>query len=580
MTHFTQHNVTVVHITKHVRLGDYTEPADATNFTWGHKSRKPDNSSEVYSDPYEPRRLSDNLKQSPSWKRRLHPGGGVVYELAQTPEVIYDHPPSQQEETEEEDEDADDYDKLDRNRSRSSGEKKKNKLPDNYDHVPPKLEPEIKNDDDYLLAQPIGCDQKQLFKNQESATYNLNKSSEVKSIETIERRSSQPSENRPLQPLPIKNGHMDDPSIYEEPWDSQVKQMELQKKIQRAHSRTEDHAKIASQLSTPSSSSSSSLGDKLNSPETKITIRSPSNNSANFYEDAWDSPKRQQQLQEQLRMAHSVSNSSSSSNTYEDAWDTPERLSQVHQKIQRAMSHEAPAKPRPAVNEMGTYAEPWDTAARQKELQDKLQASHIRAQRKQSGGSLSAHSTSSQLSVGSSGSPSSPTRRNMYPDYRTEDIMDHSRSKGRRSSSTKSTQSMSPSSGGSPTHRSRQQCCTFGERINPLIPVDSQSWYHGNISRQDAENILRVCKEGSFLVRDSESDRGQKSLSLKSFRMNIHVKIILKVTGTYILGENSRDFNSIPEMIDYYTCHLLPLKGAEHITLLHPVDCKWAEQKQ
>ncbi|ESO94588.1 hypothetical protein LOTGIDRAFT_215582 [Lottia gigantea] len=90
--------------------------------------------------------------------------------------------------------------------------------------------------------------------------------------------------------------------------------------------------------------------------------------------------------------------------------------------------------------------------------------------------------------------------------------------------------------------------------------------------------MLRVCKEGSYLVRDSESEKGQKSLSLKSRSLNIHVKITCKINGMFVLGENSRDFHSIPEMIDYYTQHLLPLKGAEHITLIHPVDSKWADQ--
>ena len=41
------------------------------------------------------------------------------------------------------------------------------------------------------------------------------------------------------------------------------------------------------------------------------------------------------------------------------------------------------------------------------------------------------------------------------------------------------------------------------------------SWYHGSISRVDAESLLRVHKEGSYLVRMSESNKMDFSLSLK-----------------------------------------------------------------
>uniref|UniRef100_A0A8C2KA33 Uncharacterized protein n=1 Tax=Cyprinus carpio TaxID=7962 RepID=A0A8C2KA33_CYPCA len=41
------------------------------------------------------------------------------------------------------------------------------------------------------------------------------------------------------------------------------------------------------------------------------------------------------------------------------------------------------------------------------------------------------------------------------------------------------------------------------------------SWYHGAISRTDAEALLRLCKEASYLVRNSETSKNDFSLSLK-----------------------------------------------------------------
>ncbi|XP_022600473.1 SH2 domain-containing adapter protein F isoform X4 [Seriola dumerili] len=40
---------------------------------------------------------------------------------------------------------------------------------------------------------------------------------------------------------------------------------------------------------------------------------------------------------------------------------------------------------------------------------------------------------------------------------------------------------------------------SLGERIDPTMPLESQFWYHGAISRTDAESLLRLCKEASYL---------------------------------------------------------------------------------
>ncbi|NWH43495.1 SHB protein, partial [Fregata magnificens] len=54
-----------------------------------------------------------------------------------------------------------------------------------------------------------------------------------------------------------------------------------------------------------------------------------------------------------------------------------------------------------------------------------------------------------------------------------------------------------------------------GKRIDPTIQLEKQIWYHGAISRTDAENLLRLCKECSYLVRNSQTSKHDYSLSLK-----------------------------------------------------------------
>uniref|UniRef100_A0A8B9K7L9 Src homology 2 domain containing F n=1 Tax=Astyanax mexicanus TaxID=7994 RepID=A0A8B9K7L9_ASTMX len=114
-------------------------------------------------------------------------------------------------------------------------------------------------------------------------------------------------------------------------------------------------------------------------------------------------------------------------------------------------------------------------------------------------------------------------------------------------------------------------CGTLGERIDPALPLESQIWYHGAISRTDAESLLRLCKEASYLVRNSETSKNDFSLSLKSSQGFMHMKLSRTKDSKYILGQNSCLFDSVPEIIHFYSSRKLPIKGAEHMSLLYPV---------
>ncbi|XP_040273212.1 SH2 domain-containing adapter protein B [Bufo bufo] len=119
-------------------------------------------------------------------------------------------------------------------------------------------------------------------------------------------------------------------------------------------------------------------------------------------------------------------------------------------------------------------------------------------------------------------------------------------------------------------HGSPDLCGILGERVDPNLALEKQFWYHGAISRTDAENLLRLCKECSYLVRNSQTSKHDYSLSLKSSQGFMHMKLS-KAKEKYILGQNSPPFDSVPEVIHFYTTRKLPIKGAEHLSLLYPV---------
>ncbi|KAL3289836.1 hypothetical protein HHI36_023227 [Cryptolaemus montrouzieri] len=108
--------------------------------------------------------------------------------------------------------------------------------------------------------------------------------------------------------------------------------------------------------------------------------------------------------------------------------------------------------------------------------------------------------------------------------------------------------------------------------IDINLPLEKQGWFHGAITRVEAENVLRLLREGSFLVRNSESTKQDYSLSLKSAKGFMHMRIQKnEIDGCFILGQFSKPFVSIPEMIRHFSINRLPIRGAEHMCLLQPV---------
>ncbi|XP_067879042.1 SH2 domain-containing adapter protein E-like [Heterodontus francisci] len=114
----------------------------------------------------------------------------------------------------------------------------------------------------------------------------------------------------------------------------------------------------------------------------------------------------------------------------------------------------------------------------------------------------------------------------------------------------------------------------MGEKVDPTIPLEKQVWYHGAITRMEAESRLQAYKEASYLVRNSESGNSKYSLALKTSQGCVHIILAQTKENKYTLNQNSALFDSIPEVVHYYCNEKLPFKDAEHMTLLYPVQNK------
>lgn len=51
----------------------------------------------------------------------------------------------------------------------------------------------------------------------------------------------------------------------------------------------------------------------------------------------------------------------------------------------------------------------------------------------------------------------------------------------------------------------------------------------------------------------------------------MHMRIQRNESGQYILGQFSRPFEAVPDMIRHFCLNRLPVRGAEHMCLIEPV---------
>ena len=90
--------------------------------------------------------------------------------------------------------------------------------------------------------------------------------------------------------------------------------------------------------------------------------------------------------------------------------------------------------------------------------------------------------------------------------------------------------------------------------ITPINSLEKHSWYHGPISRNTAEYLLSSGINGSFLVRESESSPGKRSISLRCEARVYHYRINEDNDGKVFVTSECR-FNTLAELVHHHGMH-------------------------
>ncbi len=115
--------------------------------------------------------------------------------------------------------------------------------------------------------------------------------------------------------------------------------------------------------------------------------------------------------------------------------------------------------------------------------------------------------------------------------------------------------------------------------FNPSLPLESQPWFRGRISRVEAEAALN--DDGDFIVRESTAILNTYTLSLRWRGKFDHTMInstevvnsrgdIRKATGVKYHFESGA-FDTIPELIFNHLKYQIPINPAQHVLITNPI---------
>ncbi|CAD5234386.1 unnamed protein product [Bursaphelenchus xylophilus] len=88
--------------------------------------------------------------------------------------------------------------------------------------------------------------------------------------------------------------------------------------------------------------------------------------------------------------------------------------------------------------------------------------------------------------------------------------------------------------------------------ISPINTLDKHSWYHGKVSRNEAEFLLSSGINGSFLVRESETSIGQYSISVRHEGRVYHYRINVDTHDRLYITQDSK-FKTLSELVHHHS---------------------------
>ncbi|XP_029281319.1 tyrosine-protein kinase SRK2 [Cottoperca gobio] len=90
--------------------------------------------------------------------------------------------------------------------------------------------------------------------------------------------------------------------------------------------------------------------------------------------------------------------------------------------------------------------------------------------------------------------------------------------------------------------------------VAPVESIDAEPWYFPNTKRLDAEKMLLAGgnHHGAFLIRNCESQKGERSLSVLDSGKVKHYKLRKLENGHYFVSK-SRSFATLQELVEHYS---------------------------
>ncbi|XP_068564660.1 tyrosine-protein kinase FRK isoform X2 [Cebidichthys violaceus] len=111
--------------------------------------------------------------------------------------------------------------------------------------------------------------------------------------------------------------------------------------------------------------------------------------------------------------------------------------------------------------------------------------------------------------------------------------------------------------------------------VAPVESIDAEPWYFPDTKRLDAEKMLLAGgnQHGAFLIRNCESQKGERSLSVLDGGKVKHYKLKKLDNGHYFVSR-SRSFETLEELVEHYS------KQADGLCVCLGEPCKTMEAPQ